>query len=67
MMNKLIKVCLIVSLLVCMSQLTMAQPPPPPPSPAAVPIDGGLGLLLAAGAGLGLKKLRDARKADAAE
>jgi hypothetical protein len=67
MMNKLIKVCLIVSLLVCMSQLTMAQPPPPPANPAAVPIDGGLGLLLAAGAGLGLKKLRDARKADAAE
>jgi hypothetical protein len=66
-MNKLIKVCLIVSTLVCLHQVAMAQPPPPPVNPAAVPIDGGLGLLLAAGAGLGLKKLRDARKADAAE
>lgn len=66
-MNKLIKVCLIVSALVCLNQVAMAQPPPPPTNPAAVPIDGGLGLLLAAGAGLGLKKLRDARKADAAE
>lgn len=66
-MNQILLFSVILATLVFLSQVAMAQPPPPPSNPAAVPIDGGLGLLLAAGAGLGLKKLRDARKADAAE
>ncbi|MFN3528303.1 MAG: PID-CTERM protein-sorting domain-containing protein [Bacteroidia bacterium] len=60
-MKKLVVLGLMITALVCLSQLSMAQPPPPV-NPSAVPIDGGLGLLLAAGAGLGAKKAWQARK-----
>lgn len=54
----LYRCALVLTGLLFISTVAMAQPPSPP----ATPIDGGLSLLLAAGGIYGAKKLRDHRK-----
>jgi hypothetical protein len=60
-MNKTVsKIFLILTFVICIVTLSIAQPPDPPDP--TVPIDGGLGFLLAAGMIYGVHRFRKSRK-----
>jgi hypothetical protein len=62
-MNKIVLTCfLILTFVVVIATIALAQGLPPDPPDPKVPIDGGLGILLSAGVVYGIHRYRKSRK-----